>query len=287
MFTPSVLRIVPAKAQDVDSILAFMKQAHSLSFAHQQEIAAQKKDIEAFIHQQQFYMVYDAQTRCGCFGFRVVNKAVELTYVYGVSMNQNQEGVVADKLLAEVKKQALASSFSYLTVRATPAQGAFYERNGAKPTGVEERTKAVVEYYLTVVDQPWVDLPTAGLVCVKGNQLLLAFSKNKQAWYLPGGKIDPGENSQQALIREIEEELSLVLQPKRLTFLTHIVAPAYGEKKNILMRQDCYAYDLADEPIAMANEIGGVQYFTQEEYIRNQIPVPGVLKVFEYLGEIG
>jgi len=33
-------------------------------------------------------------------------------------------------------------------------------------------------------------LPTAGLIALKGDKLLLAYSNNKKAWYLPGGKID-------------------------------------------------------------------------------------------------
>lgn len=52
-------------------------------------------------------------------------------------------------------------------------------------------------------------LATAGLIVVKDNKLLLAFSNNKKAWYLPGGKIDAGETSVQALQREIKEELNL------------------------------------------------------------------------------
>ncbi|MGS4347457.1 NUDIX domain-containing protein [Myroides odoratus] len=281
MSIPPLVHLVPAKSQDVDLILDFMAQAKSFSFIPQQ--IPLKKELVEFLQQEAFYLLYEGETLGGCFGFRMAYGSAQLTYVYVLSVDPKQSEAVANQLLEEAKKQAFASSISYLTVLATPAVGAFYEAGGAKPAATQEENREVGEYYITVVNQPWVDLPTAGLVCVQGNQLLLAFSKNKQAWYLPGGKIDPGEHSQQALIREIEEELSLVLQPERLTFLTHIVAPAYGEKKNILMQQDCYAYDLADDTIVVANEIGGVQYFTKEDYVRNQIPVPGVLKVFDFL----
>lgn len=56
-----------------------------------------------------------------------------------------------------------------------------------------------------------IELPTAGLIVIENNKLLLAYSKNKKAWYLPGGKIDSGENSLKALQREIEEELNIIL----------------------------------------------------------------------------
>lgn len=61
-------------------------------------------------------------------------------------------------------------------------------------------------------------LHTAGLITLKDKKLLLAFSKNKQAWYLPGGKIDAGESSEEALIREIHEELNLTLKAEELSF---------------------------------------------------------------------
>ena len=44
---------------------------------------------------------------------------------------------------------------------------------------------------------------------IKDKKLLLAFSKNKQCFYLPGGKIDTGETAKQALCREIGEELNI------------------------------------------------------------------------------
>lgn len=196
----------------------------------------------------------------------------------------NQETIEA--LFAKIKAIGQAKHYAYLLAwTITPFKSVFEQLDGqlsqVVPSEMIDQNR--LAYYLTVVDEPWIDLPTAGLVCLKGDQVLLAYSKNKKAWYLPGGKIDPGENSQEALIREIEEELSLSLQPDRLSFLTRIVAPAYGEKKNIMMQQDCYLYDIKQDKIEVANEIGGVEYFSLAEYIQHQIPVPGVLKVFEFL----
>ena len=83
-------------------------------------------------------------------------------------------------------------------------------------------------------------LPTAGLIIVRHQALLLAYSNNKQAWYLPGGKIDAGETAKQALLREIREELALDLDAEQLHFYTHISAPAYGETPAVMMAQDCF-----------------------------------------------
>ncbi|MDM1297883.1 NUDIX domain-containing protein [Empedobacter falsenii] len=126
-----------------------------------------------------------------------------------------------------------------------------------------------------------IELPTAGLLVIKNNKLLLTFSKNKKAWYLPGGKIDKGENSETALVREIKEELSLDLVKEDLNFYCHITAEAYGEQ-NLLMEQDCFLYDLNEE-IKPTNEIEAYNYFTFEEYLQEEIQVIGVIKVFEKL----
>jgi ADP-ribose pyrophosphatase YjhB (NUDIX family) len=65
---------------------------------------------------------------------------------------------------------------------------------------------------------PMNTLITAGLVVVKDRKLLLAFSNNKQAFYLPGGKADKGETTKDALLREIREELNIRLEAAQLRF---------------------------------------------------------------------
>lgn len=127
-----------------------------------------------------------------------------------------------------------------------------------------------------------IALPTAGLVVVKNNKLLLAFSNNKKAWYLPGGKMDEGETAQEALIREVEEELNLELDTDRLQYFCHTTAPAFGESENVVMEQECFLYDLREE-IEASHEIGAVKYFDWEMYKLEPQQVPGVLHIFAQL----
>lgn len=125
-------------------------------------------------------------------------------------------------------------------------------------------------------------LPTAGLVSIKDDKLLLAYSNNRKAWYLPGGKVDEGEEALQSLRREILEELNIELNPEKITYYCHVTAPAYGLVPEIIMEQDCFLYPLT-EKIEPSNEIAAVRYFSRQEYNNEPIQVIGVLHVFDKL----
>lgn len=125
-------------------------------------------------------------------------------------------------------------------------------------------------------------LTTAGLIVIKDRKLLLAFSNNKQAFYLPGGKADQGESTETALQREVREELNVALDPEKVRFYTHITAPAFGELNGIIMEQDCFLYDLHQQPTPSA-EIGDLRYFNTHTYRDQPQQVPGVVMVMHQL----
>jgi len=129
-----------------------------------------------------------------------------------------------------------------------------------------------------------MQLPTAGLLAIKDRRLLLAYSKNKKCFYLPGGKIDRNETAAQALCREIEEELNVPLQETELRYYTHITAPAFGEMNGTIMEQDCFLVNKIVEPVACA-EISELRYFTLTEYLAQPQTAPGAVRVLEILKE--
>jgi 8-oxo-dGTP pyrophosphatase MutT (NUDIX family) len=131
-----------------------------------------------------------------------------------------------------------------------------------------------------------MQMHTSGLVVIRDRKLLLAFSKNKRAFYLPGGKTDEGETPVQSLIREIKEELDIDLLPERLSWYTHITAPAYGELNGTIMEQECYRYELEEEPRPSA-EIGPVRFFDCDSYAHEPEQVPGVVQILAQLKKEG
>lgn len=125
-------------------------------------------------------------------------------------------------------------------------------------------------------------LPTAGLLIIKGRKLLLAYSKNKQCFYLPGGKIDAGETAAKALCREIAEELNVDINEQDLKYYTHITAPAYGELKGTIMEQDCFFISKPVNAIPSA-EIGELKYFSLAEYLNESNLAPGAAIILQQL----
>ncbi len=123
---------------------------------------------------------------------------------------------------------------------------------------------------------------TAGLVVIQDRKLLLAFSKRKQAFYLPGGKLDQGEHAVSAIIREIKEELLIDISREELEFYCHISAPAYGEVPSVCMEQDCFLYSLKSIPVVNA-EIEAIRFFSFAAFKKEAVQVPGVLLLFEQL----
>jgi 8-oxo-dGTP pyrophosphatase MutT (NUDIX family) len=127
-----------------------------------------------------------------------------------------------------------------------------------------------------------MQLACAGLLVIHDRKLLLAFSKNKQCFYLPGGKIDAGETATSALCREIDEELNIRLTEPDLVYYAHITAPAYGEKEGVIMEQDCFLVNKMVQPRAAA-EIGELRHFSLEEYLQQKNTAPGAIMVLEKL----
>jgi 8-oxo-dGTP pyrophosphatase MutT (NUDIX family) len=131
-----------------------------------------------------------------------------------------------------------------------------------------------------------MQLYTAGLLVIKDKKLLLAYSKNKKCFYLPGGKIDRGETSRQGLCREIAEELNVQLAEDQLEYYTHITAPAYGEIAGIIMEQDCFFALVTIVPDPSA-EIGALQYFSLPAYLAEAKQAPGAVMILEKLQKDG
>ncbi|MEH6887998.1 NUDIX hydrolase [Priestia megaterium] len=73
------------------------------------------------------------------------------------------------------------------------------------------------------------------------NKLLLVRVRNNKHWYLPGGKIEEFELAEDALKRELSEELNIDLLDKTIKYLCTVTDQAYGE--DALVELVCFTAD--------------------------------------------
>ena len=101
---------------------------------------------------------------------------------------------------------------------------------------------------------------------IKDNRVLMARSKGKDKFYLPGGKREDGEDDKSALIREIKEELSVDIIPESLEYVDTFTARADGKPSGTLVRLTCYQSNFHGEckPAAEIEEIDWICYQEKE-----------------------
>ncbi len=134
-------------------------------------------------------------------------------------------------------------------------------------------------------DENPIVIRTAALAHIRDRRMLQARSAGKTAFYMAGGKIDPGETPEQALHREIREELDTDIAPGSVRELGIFEAPAFGHRPGTRLHMTCYLADLVDEPQA-TSEVAEIRYFTEAEYAAMPETAPGSRLVFARLREL-
>jgi 8-oxo-dGTP diphosphatase len=101
------------------------------------------------------------------------------------------------------------------------------------------------------------------LACIelKDKSVLLAKSYGKDKFYIPGGKRELGETDEQALIREVYEELSVTINKSTLRFVGIFEAKAHGQPEGVFVKMTCYSGDYMGE-IKASSEIEAIKWFT-------------------------
>jgi len=95
---------------------------------------------------------------------------------------------------------------------------------------------------------------------IKDGRMLAARSRGKDAYFLPGGKRESGESDEQALMREVREELTVALEDMRPAGIFE--AQAHGRDEGVTVRMTCFTADYSGElrPAAEIEEIAWLTY---------------------------
>jgi|SRR3989344_7014468 len=125
-------------------------------------------------------------------------------------------------------------------------------------------------------------IKTVAYLLIENKKILLVRARNKIAFYMPGGKPEPGEKSTRALIREIKEEIGVDLVPDSLIYFQTFEAQAYGKDEGVKVKIECYLGKHNNKPSALA-EIEEIGFFSSEEYLTMPETAPAVRKIIRDL----
>jgi len=116
---------------------------------------------------------------------------------------------------------------------------------------------------------------------IKDKSILLTRSYGKDKYYIPGGKRENGETDEQALCREIKEELSVDLQIDTIQFVGVFEAQAHGHPTGTVVKMTCYMADFTGQ-LKADSEIEEIIWLNYSD--KDKIAPVDIL-IFDYLKE--
>lgn len=102
-------------------------------------------------------------------------------------------------------------------------------------------------------------------VLIREGRLLVARNRDRDLFYLPGGRPEPGESHADTLVREAMEELSVWIVPSTMRLVAEVTAPRDGAPGRV--RMTCYNAEHLGH-LVPAGETVEVGWFTVADYAR-------------------
>ncbi len=125
-------------------------------------------------------------------------------------------------------------------------------------------------------------MPAVGALARDGRgRVLLVLRGNEPdrgTWSLPGGRVEPGETAEQAIVREMKEETGLVVEVER--HLTRIERPHQSGGVYVI---DDFAVTVIDGVLRAATDAQEARWFSTHE-VTQVVLTPGLLEVLDSWG---
>jgi 8-oxo-dGTP diphosphatase len=120
-------------------------------------------------------------------------------------------------------------------------------------------------------------------IYIKDGKLLITLSHGKDTWYIPGGKRETGESDQQALAREVKEELDVDIVAATIKHYGTFEAQAHGKPEGTVVRMTCYTANFTGE-LKATTEIEKIDFF---DYAQKGLSSPVDHLIFDDLHDKG
>ncbi|MFG2428449.1 NUDIX domain-containing protein [Streptomyces sp. NPDC048590] len=112
-------------------------------------------------------------------------------------------------------------------------------------------------------------IDTVAWVRVVDGRILCARPRGKDVFYIPGGKREGAEKDVETLVREIEEELTVALDPGTARHVGTYEAGGPGLPEGAVVRMACYTASYEGE-LAPSSEIEEISWFSYAD--RDRVP---------------
>jgi 8-oxo-dGTP diphosphatase len=109
-------------------------------------------------------------------------------------------------------------------------------------------------------NQPMKQIDKLAWIELQNKSILMTKSHGKDVFYIPGGKREAGETDEQALIREIREELTVSIDKNTLKFVGVFEAQAHGHLAGTTVKMTCYSGEYLGE-IKASSEIEEITWY--------------------------
>lgn len=120
---------------------------------------------------------------------------------------------------------------------------------------------------------------------IRDGRILAARSRGRDVYFLPGGKREIGESDEQALMREIAEELTVTLDRDSLRLLHVFEAQAHGKPAGELVRMTCFTGNYSG-PLQPAAEIEEIAWLTHADRDRMSLVMQNIVDWLRDRGEL-
>lgn len=126
----------------------------------------------------------------------------------------------------------------------------------------EKEMELLVEEFLREVGyRETKEIDKLAFIFIRDRKLLTTFSKGVDVFYIPGGKREGTETDQEALMREIKEELSVDILPETVKYYGTFRAQAHGKPEGTFVKMTCYTGSFSGE-LSPSNEIEKIIWVT-------------------------